>query len=87
MRDVMDGTYRCIFCWEPEAMEVKYDKKGRPYIRCALCGVRAFIHSPRSYFGLKLVSNISLNNVRALKSEVPEAVEAFRRNKSVPRPE
>ena len=34
----------CIFCLQPDALEVKLDKKGRPFFKCHCCGTMCFIH-------------------------------------------
>lgn len=31
----------CVFCGQP-LMQVKYDRKGRPYLACAGCGTKVF---------------------------------------------
>lgn len=35
---------RCLFC-SSEQMEVKNDKRGRPYLTCSACSVRVFARS------------------------------------------
>jgi len=39
------GRYACMFCMFEESMEVRLDKKGRPYLTCGRCSTRAFFHS------------------------------------------
>lgn len=38
---------RCIYCCQ-DMMELRWDKRGRPYLICAACGVRAFVRSLRA---------------------------------------
>ncbi len=33
----------CIFCLAPHSMSVRFDKKSKPYLRCAACSTRAFL--------------------------------------------
>jgi hypothetical protein len=34
----------CIFCMAPTGLQVRVDKRGRPYMMCNMCGTRCFIH-------------------------------------------
>jgi len=33
---------RCLFCAAAKAMEIRWDKKGRPYMGCRACDSRVF---------------------------------------------
>lgn len=34
----------CIFCLQPGALNVRVDKRGRPFLKCGCCSTTAFIH-------------------------------------------
>lgn len=36
--------FDCIFCLAPEGLELRIDKRGRPFFLCGVCGSRSFIH-------------------------------------------
>lgn len=47
--------YACPFCVAPDGVLLLWDKRGKPYMKCILCGVRAFMPTARSLRGLVLV--------------------------------
>ena len=47
--------YACPFCVAPDGVLLLWDKRGKPYMKCVLCGVRAFMPTARSLRGLALV--------------------------------
>ena len=44
--------YPCLCCLNTACVELKQDKKGRPYTTCRMCGTRAFMHSQIALRGL-----------------------------------
>jgi len=52
------STMDCLFCLNQGSLELKRDKRGRPFLRCWSCGVMAFIKTERSFVGLKLFGNL-----------------------------
>ena len=44
--------YPCLCCLNTACVELKQDKKGRPYTTCRMCGTRAFMHSATALRGL-----------------------------------
>lgn len=51
----MARRYVCFGCLRGEAVEVRFDRKNRPYTNCGWCGSRTFIHSPEGLRGLMLL--------------------------------
>lgn len=44
--------YPCLQCLNTDCVELKNDKKGRPYTTCRMCSARTFMHSSMSLRGL-----------------------------------
>lgn len=44
--------YPCLHCLNTNCVELKNDKKGRPYTTCRMCTTRSFMHSPIALRGL-----------------------------------
>ena len=44
--------YPCLNCLNCDCVELKADKKGRPYTTCRNCGSRCFLHSAIALRGL-----------------------------------
>jgi hypothetical protein len=44
--------YPCLHCLNTECVELKNDKKGRPYTTCRMCTTRSFMHSSMALRGL-----------------------------------
>ena len=44
--------HRCVFCLAGNGAEVRFDKKGRPYVSCRACGARSFLPSIHAMRGL-----------------------------------
>ena len=42
----------CILCWSPGTMEIRLDRRGRPYAFCRSCMGRMFFHDARALSGL-----------------------------------
>lgn len=42
----------CILCFSPDGMEVRADRRGRPYCTCAACGSKVFLRGARSFRGV-----------------------------------
>jgi len=47
-------SFACFFCLQMGSMRMRLDKKGRPFLRCGMCGVQVFIHESASLRGLVL---------------------------------
>ncbi len=62
----------CLFCLAPDAMSVKFDRRGKPFLRCFACGVRAFMPSFQS-----------LNGVAILTPYAESVVEQMAQNRAV----
>ena len=46
---------RCMHCFAANASEVRFDKKGRPYVVCKLCWTKAFFQSLEPLRGVAVV--------------------------------
>lgn len=74
-------SYPCLFCLNKEhSMELKLDKKGRPYFVCWCCSCRIFTRSNISMRGPSILwgpLSISLreNNTAVASALVTKAVE------------
>jgi len=44
--------YSCLHCLNTDCVELKNDKKGRPYTTCRMCSTRSFMHSSMALRGL-----------------------------------
>jgi len=44
--------YPCLLCLNTNCVDLKADKKGRPYTTCRMCGSRTFMHSNIALRGL-----------------------------------
>ena len=57
----------CLFCLN-EGMLYKFDKNGRPYASCMLCGARCFFHTREALTGpsafSELCAKVGLDKVR-----------------------
>lgn len=45
----------CFLCLVPDAMEIRFDRKGKPFLRCCACGSRTFMSSVLCWKGLALM--------------------------------
>ena len=43
----MDNVIRCPCCLAPDAAEIKFDRRGKPYARCTACRTMVFIGDAR----------------------------------------
>jgi transcription elongation factor Elf1 len=48
----MADPVTCMFCLSQFAMEIRYDKRGKPYVVCKICFARAFVRHPDSLRGM-----------------------------------
>jgi len=48
--------YPCFHCLTQSSVDLKLDKKGRPYSVCQCCGVRAFIRNRMGLRGFKILA-------------------------------
>ena len=48
----MPSLYPCLNCLNTNCVELKNDKKGRPYTTCRMCSSRTFMHSRIALRGL-----------------------------------
>ena len=39
------GLYFCIYCLEDDSMQLRFDKKSRPFLICTSCSSRAFVRT------------------------------------------
>lgn len=46
----MTNSYVCCFC-HGEGAELRWDKRGSPYVRCVSCGTRAFLPTSHALRG------------------------------------
>ena len=51
---MIPGLDTCLFCMEVGSA-LSFDKKGKPYTFCHLCGARTFMRSPLSLRGLAVL--------------------------------
>ena len=51
----MMAPQTCVFCLSGNAMEIRYDKHGKPYLICRLCFTRSFIRCIDAVRGLAVV--------------------------------
>lgn len=48
------ASFACFFCLTAGSMRMRLDKKGRPYLRCGLCGTKSFLYEASALRGLML---------------------------------
>lgn len=67
----MSMIFNCSACLSKETLEIRFDKRGRPYIKCFGCGLHLFISSEKTFSGIlffgKLLdefNEIQLNQLR-----------------------
>lgn len=48
----------CTFCLSRGSQEVRYDKRGKPYLICNGCGARSFLRSRAAFRGPTLLSRL-----------------------------
>lgn len=54
----MTNRTTCLFCLAQHSMELRYDKRARPYLCCTLCFTRAFIRNLDAVRGLGVVPDL-----------------------------
>ena len=70
---------RCCFCLAANSSQLKFDKRGRPYLTCALCRTRSFFSTLDALRGPAIVPQVleSLLDARA-KGKAPWVDEKIR---------
>ena len=63
------GGLFCGHCLQHSA-SLKTDKRGRPYLVCAGCLSRSFIHSDRGLIAVRTMSQAALARLRALAEAI-----------------
>lgn len=48
--------YPCLNCLSPESVNLRLDKRGRPFTFCRMCTTRSFMHSRMALRGLFLLA-------------------------------
>jgi hypothetical protein len=48
----------CMFCLAESAMEIRFDKRTRPYLVCRICFARAFVRNIESIRGMAVVPDL-----------------------------
>ncbi len=61
--------FTCPLCGHPAGLEVRLDRKGRPFATCAACFARTFLRSRESLAGLLGLSAL-LDDAPELKPQV-----------------
>lgn len=51
---MVDGR-TCMFCLAPTGLSVRFDRKGRAYLRCGACSTRAFLGSAEAIHGVAVL--------------------------------
>lgn len=46
----------CVFCLHASCVELKADRKGRPYTICRVCATRSFMHTSIALRGLSYLA-------------------------------
>jgi len=76
----MNEGSRCPFCAHATGLEVRLDKRGRPYVQCGSCLTRAFLRSRKALAGVLGLGAV-IDEVPTLSEDVFErgerAVEAW----------
>jgi len=67
----------CLLCFSPQAMERRYDKRGKPYVVCGLCHARVFLANDTQVFGLLFWAQALAdeNLVRAARGDLEKALQ------------
>ncbi len=60
----------CWFCLAPDTLALRLDRKSKPYLGCATCGVHAFLRTPAALHGIAIVSP-AVEQIRELLSTNP----------------
>jgi len=76
--------FACFLCLQPDAQEVRFDKRGKPYLTCQSCGSRTFLASTQCWRGLAALRPIVAAVVERMETdpvyrlEVMRATDAYR---------
>lgn len=49
---------RCLFCFAEHACELRFTKKGLPYVTCRICYTRAFFNSMDALRGVSIMPDL-----------------------------
>lgn len=72
------GTQACMFCLGIDMAEVRFDKRGKPFIYCHACNARAFLHGRHCLPGIALLEPMVRQLVQDAASD-PALAETMRR--------
>lgn len=64
----------CLFCLTNDSLEMKLDKKSKPYFICSCCGVRAFLRGEMSLRGPSMLWGPLAAAFRARDAEVAKVL-------------
>jgi hypothetical protein len=59
----------CTFCFAERAAEIRFDKRGRPYLVCRLCHTRCFFRSLDAVRGLAICPTLIAAAIERRKTE------------------
>lgn len=67
-----DDLHPCCFCLHDQCTVVKFDKRGRPYMRCRICNTTSFMTSDLALRGLFLFAPRLMQLMQNLQGRIPE---------------
>jgi hypothetical protein len=48
----------CMFCFAKHGAQLRFTKKGRPYVTCRICYTRAFLHGMEALQGVAIAGDL-----------------------------
>lgn len=66
----MTNRTTCMFCLAQHSLELRYDKRARPYLCCTLCFTRAFIRNLDAVRGFGIVPDLIDRALQARQEDV-----------------
>ena len=58
-----DASLPCLNCLTPASVELRTDKKQRPFTKCRACGTTTFMWSPRALAGLRYLAPLLVDSL------------------------
>ena len=85
------ASFACFFCLTEGCMRMRLDKKGRPYLRCGLCGTKAFLYEASALRGLmmwdaavgQLIAQLQQTDLTASEQQGVEMVSQLAQERAV----
>jgi hypothetical protein len=67
------AEFCCWICYAPEGMSLRFDRKGRPYVVCSVCGCRMFTKSIKHVRGIYVTTSLVQAMMAQLRADPVQA--------------